>query len=273
MIILNKFLFWYDSSLEIVCPKSIELSELPSFWNNLLGNDRFVSVSIIIGVVVVESLVGDGMILGLGLILGSMLVKIVPGLGVEVDVSWLVGNLTLPECWNWVVLSENTGSNVVGVVSVFVVAVFVSDLENTPHWPPSTGHSQVLFLKNKLVLKELSPQVNRPVNVMEAVRTFLEFHSAGLAAEEPGAGDWVGNSEPLRVLGALQMLLEHQARAAVFPGGAWTLAPKVLVIPLLALVSAAVSLGRVAGDWATLLPTPAIHRAVMPPVCRGMTNV
>ena len=67
---------------------------------------------------------------------------------------------------------------------------------------------------------------------MEAVWTLLELDAAGLAAEEPRTGGWVRHGEPLRVPGAVKMLLEHQAGAAVVPGGATALTPEVLIIPL-----------------------------------------
>ena len=67
---------------------------------------------------------------------------------------------------------------------------------------------------------------------MEAVGTLLELDAASLAAEEPGAGGRVRDSEPLRVLWAVEVLLEHEAGAAVVPGGASALTPEILVIPL-----------------------------------------
>ena len=67
---------------------------------------------------------------------------------------------------------------------------------------------------------------------MEAVGTLLELDAARLAAEEPGAGGRVRDGEPLRVLRAVEVLLEHEAGAAVVPGGAPALTPEILVIPL-----------------------------------------
>ena len=108
---------------------------------------------------------------------------------------------------------------------------------------------------------------------MEAVWTLLELDAAGLAAEEPRTGGGVRHGEPLRVPGAVEMLLEHQAGAAVVPGGARPLAPEVLVIPLPALVLAWIPLGGVARGGAALLPPPAIHGAVMPVVSGGLARV
>ena len=111
------------------------------------------------------------------------------------------------------------------------------------------------------------------MNVMEAIWTLLELDTAGLAAEESGAGGRVGDGEALRVLGTAQVLAQHQAGAAVVPGGARPLTPVVLVIAPPALVHTGVALGGVAGGGAALLPPPSIHRAVMSPVSRRHAGV
>ena len=46
------------------------------------------------------------------------------------------------------------------------------------------------------------------MNVMEAIWTLLELDTAGLAAEESGAGGRVGDGEAVRVLGTAQVLAQ-----------------------------------------------------------------
>ena len=91
---------------------------------------------------------------------------------------------------------------------------------------------------------------------------------------------------PLRVLGAGEVLLEHEGRAAVVPGGGLSLAPVVLVIPLPvktpsqpshhpltlytapALVQARGPGGGVVGGGAALLGGAPVHGAVVAGVPR-----
>ena len=64
------------------------------------------------------------------------------------------------------------------------------------------------------------------------------------------------------------MLLEHEGRAAVVPGGGLSLAPVVLVAPLPALVEAGGPGGGVVGGGAALLGAAPVHGAVVAGVPR-----